>query len=327
MVSSTRDPLTRTLRSARVAVVAGGEPHRDIAWPSIERIVEALRSRGYDAELVDAEHRDFVSRVTDFDVAFVAHFGLGGDDGILQGLLASLRIPYTGSGCRATAVAQDKVMAKALFRSAGLLTPDWIEFTLGGDLDAQADQAIQRLGLPLVVKPTFGGGSYGMSLATDKETVIGGVEEASAFGRVFGEAFVRGETVTSGVLGTDDAAGVLPAHGVRFMDDRPFLDSKTLFTPGTSETFELDPGGRSAVISAVEDMAARAHRLLRARGLSRSDFKVDFDDRVWILELNTQPAMSPVSDLPIAAARLGLSFEDLVETILETALARSPDEP
>lgn len=321
----------QSLRGARIAVVAGGLPHRDVAWPVIERISKTLTDLGYRNDIVDAERWDFVHRVAGFDVAFVADYGVrggpdggdrpGGDDGTVQGTLAALGIPYTGSGSKATALAQDKVLAKTLFRAHDIATPDFMPVEPGVDPTALAADALGALGSPLVVKPVLAGGSYGLSLARTVSEVVDAIAAAGPYGPVFLEAFVAGRTLTSGVLGIGPDRLVLTPHEVTFRDDRPFLDPVTLFEKDASDT--IYPARVSGeTVYAVQRMAERAHRVLGAHGVSRSDFKVDADGQPWILELNTMPAMSNVSDLPIAAARAGLSFPALVEKILLTALDR-----
>ncbi|NUP46104.1 MAG: hypothetical protein HOW97_02140 [Catenulispora sp.] len=309
------------LRAARIAVVGGGEPHRPVVWPTIERIVDTLISRGYKAELVDAEQPGFVTRIQDYDLAYVAHFGTTSDKGSLQGLLAELEIPYTGSGCLAMQIARNKVVSKQLFRQAGLLTPDFVEVDLDGHLAQQAADALARLGGALMVKPVYTDGSYGLALASTVEEVLAGIEDATKFGPLFLEKFVQGKTLTAGVVGTGHAAIGLPAHEVRFIDDKPFLDPVSLFTPGTSETV-IPPRVAPEIALAVEEAARRAHAAIGAWGMSRCDFKVDADGGPWLLEINTLPAMSARSDLPIAGERAGLSYADLVETILASALDR-----
>jgi D-alanine-D-alanine ligase len=314
-------PDTGSLRGTRIAVVGGALPHRDTAWPVIERISAALTGLGYRNEVVDAEREDFVGRVAGFGVAYLAHFGIRGDDGTTQGALAALGVQFSGSGSKATALAQDKVLAKTVLRARGVRTPDFLLVDQRTAPQDFAATAFERLGRPLVVKPVLGGGSYGLTLASTPQEMVDGIAAAAQYGPVFLEAFVPGRTLTAGVLGAGADQLVLTAHEVVFQDDRPFLDPVTLFQPGSSETV-YPPRVAKATAHEVEILSLRAHRTLGAHGVSRSDFKVDAAGRPWFLELNTMPAMSSVSDLPVAAARAGLTFSALVERILGTALDR-----
>jgi D-alanine-D-alanine ligase len=312
------------LRHARIGILAGGEPHPHLVTPVIDRIHEALQGRSYDAVVVDLEGGSFIEELCRVDVGFVAHWGNVGDTGRVQGALELLGIPYTGSGPIASGVAKDKVKSKKLFRYEEIPTPDFVEIDLAADLELQAEAATAELGLPVVAKPVYEGGSYGIELCHSIAQLVEGLERGRRFGSMFAERLMPGRGFTVGILEDATSMSVLPAHEIVFQDDRPFLDAVTLFVPGTS--WSVVPQDEDhALIEEMSGLARRAHAAVGAYGLSRTDFKLDAHGRPQVLEINPLPAMTDMSDLPFAAARAGLSFDDLVERILYTAVDRPAD--
>jgi D-alanine-D-alanine ligase len=309
------------LAGIRLAVLGGGLPHRHLAWPIIRKVVEALQRRGYDPEVVDLERTSLSSWIDRVELAWIAQFGLSGDRGSLQGMLAEAGILYTGSGSEACAIAKDKLVTKQLLANEGVLTPAYREVDFSSDLYPQAVAMADELGLPVIVKPVLEGGSYGLSLATTVAEVVEAFEAAQGFGRAFGERFIRGRTLTSGVLGSGPREVCLPSHEVEFVDGRAFLDAQELFKPGLSRSI-APPRVSAETAEAVTNTAWLAHKAVHAWGVSRSDFRVADDQNVYFLELNTVPGLGELSDVPFAAARAGLGFDEVVERILFSAFDR-----
>ncbi len=314
--------LATDLQGARIGVLAGGDPHPHLVWPVIDRIHAALTTKGYDAVVIDLEADGFVDGLANVDVAFIAHWGRVGDTGRVQGMLDLLGLPYTCSGAIATGVAKDKLKSKKLLRFEGLPTPDFFEVEADADPERQAEAMIAELGLPIVAKPIYEGGSYGIQLCRDAADVAKAFADPS-FGPKFGERFMSGRGFTVAILEDATDMTVLPAHEIVFIDGRPFLGPVELFTPGMS--WSAVPSDEDAeLVTELEGLARRAHEVIGAFGLSRTDFKLDAAGRPQILELNPLPAMTTMSDLPFSAERAGIPFDDLVERILRTAVDR-PD--
>ena len=314
---------TRTTNHT-VSVLGSGEPHRASAWPVVERIAATVASMGHDVVTVDLDRTSPTSWIPGLEVAFIADFGNGGDDGTLQGLLARCGVPYSGSDGAACALARDKLVAKNLVSSLGAATPDAVEVDYTAPLAAQVDRMAERLGLPFVVKPVLGGGSYGLHLATTRRDAMAAFEANRQYHRAFAEAFVRGRALTAGVVGVGGERVDLPAHEVRFAGGLPFLDAARLSEPGLIEMLSPPEVDRETAARAGE-VAALAHDALGCRGLSRTDMKVTDEGEVHFIELNTMPALSPRSDLPFGAHHAGLTFEDVVRRVLASAFDRPPD--
>jgi D-alanine--D-alanine ligase len=309
------------LFTARIGVITGGKLHRERVLQTAQRVLEALGRRRYHAEILDTESPAFLDQVSHIDVAYIAPFGRHGDDGSLQGFLATLGIPYTGSGVTACAISVDKVLSKKILSLNGINTPDSFEVDYGGDLRWQADEIARILGLPLILKPVLEGGSRGICLAESVSQLGGNIERLRHFGRVFAEQHVEGRTLTVGIVGYGMSLQVLPVHEVEFAGGKSFLDPVSLFKPGMAWTV-IPPRITAERASEVEQLALRAHEAIGAYGLSRVDFRLSHEDRAYALEVNTLPAITEMSDLPIAARRVGIDFDGLVENILKTAVNR-----
>jgi D-alanine-D-alanine ligase len=256
-------------------------------------------------------HLDVLRRA---DVVFLALHGGEGEDGTIQALLQMLRIPYTGSGPLGSAVALDKDLSKRLAAAGGVPTAGWMM------APAEPDEAVARLGLPLVVKPNKQGSTVGLSVVRSRD----GVEEAvrKAFetdDEVMLESFVPGRELTVGVLGDEALTpGEIVLRGEMF-------DYESKYQAGGAE--EVFPADLTPTQTAkVRELALSTHRLLKLGGYSRVDFRVDDQGRFWLLEANTLPGMTATSLLPQSAAASGIGFSELCDRIcrlgIEAHLAR-----
>ncbi len=293
----------------RVCVLYGGpSAEREVSLSSGHECANALRVAGYDVIELDAG-ADLAARLLDIlpDVVFNALHGRWGEDGCVQGMLEWLRIPYTHSGVLASALAMDKARSKDAFVSAGLpVVPSVIA--------AKSDVMARHLmAPPYVVKPNSEGSSVGVYLVTDADApppVLG--PEMPEF--VMVEAFAPGREMTTTVMG-DRALTVTDILTDGWYD----YDAK--YKPGGSR--HVVPADIHADIhAACLDYALRAHRALGCRGVSRTDFRWDESrglDGLILLELNTQPGMTPTSLAPEQAAQCGISFPDLCRWMVEDA--------
>ncbi len=310
------------LLGKRIVVIGGGwSDEREISLESATECRRALLEAGFGTvDMLDLAARDFVGQLMSggYDVAFVALHGRYGEDGSIQGLLDILHIPYTFSGVAASAAAAEKQIAKAVFKEAEIPVPDGVDIPAGAVLsDACLDSLVERLGLPLFVKPAANGSSYGISRVTERAQLNDAIARAGAAGgRVLVESCVEGTEITVPVLGNDDAHA-LPI--VEIVTGAEFYDLKVKYEPSAMHHVipaRLEPG----VYARAQELAVRAHRALGCRGCSRSDFIVRADGTPVILETNTIPGMTAQSLLPDSARHGGIEFSELCARFVEYAL-------
>ena len=260
------------------------------------------------------------------DVVFIALHGKGGEDGAVQGMLEVLGLPYTGSGVLASALAMDKVMSKRLFRGAGIPVIEGIFVTRAamngcdaGDFASAALREVEsRIGFPVFVKPNAGGSTCGCALVTRPNQLATAVREALTFDDVaLIEKYVKGTEITVGVL---DFAGqgqkALPV--IEIVPKSEFYDYESKYAEGGSEHI-IPARLPDHILRRAQEIARECHALLGCRGVSRTDIIVS-DDRLYVLEVNTIPGMTPTSLLPQAALLAGIPFPELLDGLIRSAL-------
>lgn len=304
----------------KVAVLKGGRSlERGVSLRSGARVEDALERLGHDVVSIDAGG-DLVKRLAAAEprVAFVAMHGLGGEDGTVQELLEILGIPFTGPGVAACARCIDKVLAKAELRDAGVPTPDWFAFNETAFRELGAADALsnleERLGFPLVVKPSRGGSALGVKFASSWFDVPEALVSAFSYdNRVLLERFVEGRELAVSVLGGKPLPVVeaIPGGGDRYDFEARYEIGRTEFVCPA----ELDDGDAAAVTG----VAVAAYEALGCSGFSRVDLILSADGP-QVLEVNAIPGLTDTSLLPQAAEAAGMTFEELVERILELAL-------
>jgi D-alanine-D-alanine ligase len=310
----------QTLKTKTIGVLMGGlSGERDISLRSGENCLRALLSRGYRAVRIDAV-RDVAQRLdeTGVEVAFLALHGRYGEDGTIQGLLEMMGIPYTGSGVLASAVGMNKIAAKKVVLGSGLPTPDYCEIGADEPADSVAARVEAELGLPVMLKPVEEGSSLGVSKCRRTVELAACVAQGRAeFGALFAERFVSGREITAGVLEREGGREVLPI--LELVPKNDFYDYEAKYTEGMTE-FILPARLEPAVDEEARRVAVAAFEAIGCRGYARVDMMVDQAGVPWFVEVNTLPGMTELSDLPAQARAAGLSYEDLVETILLTAV-------
>lgn len=314
--------VARDVTENKVAVLSGGwSDEREISLSSGRACKKALQDAGFSSvELLDVAAPDFVTSMVagQFDVAFIAMHGRFGEDGCIQGLLEILHLPYTFSGVLASAMGTEKDVAKAMYRTVDIPTPEGIMIKPGQDftIEEQSD-LIKRLGLPLFVKPASNGSSYGITRVTDAEQLPQAIAHAGSEGDiVLIEQCIEGTEITVPVLGNDDAQA-LPI--IEIVTGAEFYNLKVKYEPGELHHVipaRIDP----AVYELAQDYAVRAHKVLGCKGVSRSDFIVTDDGVPYILETNIIPGMTETSLLPDSARHAGIEFPELCRRIVEMAL-------
>ncbi len=291
----------------KVAVLMGGNSaEREISLISGKAIFAALQNKGVDAELIDTQ-QDFIQKLQEgnFARAFIALHGRGGEDGTIQGLLEHLRIPYTGSGVLASALAMDKVRCKRIWQSMGLATPPFSVWTPG----SSAEDYIKIFGLPLAVKPVYEGSSVGVTRVNSAADFTAACELAAQYGTVMVEPWIIGDEFTVCILGDR----VLPSIQITAQEAFYTYNAKYF----SEETKHICPGlSVPNDETNLQNLALAAFKAIGATGWGRVDFIRDVNGDFWMLEVNTAPGMTPHSNMPLAAKVAGLSFDNLVLEVL-----------
>ncbi len=301
-----------------VAVLMGGwSAERPVSLMSGAGVADALESRGHRVTRIDMD-RDVAAKIAaaDPDVVFNALHGTPGEDGTIQGMLDIMGLPYTHSGLATSVIAIDKQLTKAALVPHGIRMP-------GGHVVKSASLYVSDpLPRPYVVKPVNEGSSVGVAIVT-RESNYGdpiGRDVAGPwqqFDELLAEPFIRGRELTVAVLG-DKALAV-----TELQPKTGFYDFDAKYTDGLTD--HICPANvPPAVADAMLEMALKAHRVLGCKGASRSDFRWDDEkgvEGVYLLEVNTQPGMTPLSLVPEQAKYSGISYEQLVDILVKEALA------
>lgn len=298
--------------------MGGWSSEREVSLRSGRKVLDSLKRQGYDAVGIDVA-RDFAPSITraKLDVAFVILHGRPGEDGTIQGFLELQGIPYTGSGVTASAVGMDKLLSKLLFQQAGIPTPGFLAVDRREDAGAALDRAEKTLGYPLMLKPRCEGSSVGIELFSSWRGAAKRCREAQRrFGDFLLEQFVPGMIATVGILG-NEALPILELVPKR----RQFYDFDAKYTSGETE-FVIPARLSQRVASRTAEIALRVHNLLGCRGFSRVDFVIREGRQPMVLEVNTLPGLTDISDLPAEAAAAGIGYDELVCRILAEALSR-----
>ena len=294
-----------TLRGMNIAVLQGGDsPERDISLLSGAAVLRALRELGAAAYPVDPLDADWAAGLTGAQLAFIALHGAGGEDGAMQGFLQTRGIPYTGSGVLACALTMDKLVAKQLWHGMGLPTAPWEELRAGSDWRG----ALERLGGRAFVKPACGGSSIASAAAASAAELEAAWRAAAAHGRVLAEGLLAGPEYTVSLLGGEALPAIRVAPGNSFYDyDAKYRSDKTQYHC---------PCGLAAEAEAeLAETARRAFAAARCSVWGRADFMRGADDVFYLLEVNTVPGMTSHSLVPMAAAAVGIGFNELVGRI------------
>jgi len=309
----------------KVAVLKGGRSlERQVSLRSGARVEEALRRLDHGVVAIDVGG-DLIARLREAapDVAFIAMHGRDGEDGTVQELLEILDIPYTGSGVLACVRAMDKVLAKHLMLEAGIPTPEFFAFNETAFRELGAAEALaaieERLDFPIVVKPSSQGSALGIKFAGSAADVPAALVSAFSYdSKVLLERHVDGRDLAVSIL-DDEPLPVVEA----VPQGEPFYDFEARYEIGRTSFVcpaEL-PGG---LTEHAQELALRTYRLLGCRAFARVDLMLGADGSLTVLEANPIPGLTETSLLPQAAEAAGVSFDRLVERIVELALAGSP---
>ena len=296
----------------KVAVLMGGiSAEREVSLTSGAAVLKALVSAGVDAHAIDANPQNINQlNAQSYDRAFIVLHGRWGEDGIVQGALQAIEMPYTGSGVLGSALAMDKIRSKQIWQTLGLPTAHYRVLKSREDLDS----LIEELGLPLFLKPAREGSSVGIGKVNSADELMSVWQEAAKSGDdVLAEQFNAGAELTVAILNGQS----LPI--VRMETDNDFYDYEAKYESNSTRYFcpaNLD----QALENEIQMLAMDAFNALGCEGWGRVDVMLDAQDKPMLLEVNTVPGMTDHSLVPMAAAATGLGFEQLVVKILEATL-------
>ncbi|MFH2013066.1 MAG: D-alanine--D-alanine ligase [Pseudomonadota bacterium] len=298
----------------KIGVLMGGlSAEREISLLSGSAILSALIERGHNACSIFVG-RDVNQRMIDegIDIAFIALHGRWGEDGTIQGILEIMGIPYTGSSVLASALAMNKPMTKRVLNFYKLRTPKFQVLNKAEIIEGKLKKII-KLKFPLVVKPVSEGSSVGVTIVENKEGLAKAADEAGKYTeQIMVEEFIRGSEIAVGILNGR------PLPVIEIVPKSGLYDYSSKYTKGMTD-YILPARLTEDQLSEVQDIALKSYKAIDCHGVARVDMILDLKGNPYILEINTIPGMTHTSLLPKAADYVGLSFNLLVEEILQSA--------
>ncbi len=299
-------------RFGKVAVLYGGwSAERPVSLKSGQAVLQALQASGVDAHGIDVDRYILQTlQQGQFDRIFNILHGAGGEDGVLQGALEILGLPYTGCGVMASAISMNKLMTKRVWIGAGLPTPAYRVLTAETDFAAIVDE----LGLPLIIKPATEGSSIGLSKVKKAEDLPEAyAKAASCSTTVIAEQWIVGGEYTAGMVAGESLPLIrIEVPGELYDYEAKYISDDTRYHCPCGLTAEEE--------QAMQVLARQAFAAVGGRGWGRVDMMRDHQGKVWLIEVNTNPGMTDHSLVPMAAKAVGIDFQALVVRILETTL-------
>ncbi len=301
-------------KDKHIGVLLGGlSSEREISLRSGKAIAQALRNLNYYVSEIDVD-RDLPDQLKEkkIEVAFIALHGRYGEDGAVQGLLEMMQVPYTGSGVLASALCMDKILTKKIVAERGFWTPasTFVEVS-NTDFKDVSDRI--SLSFPVIVKPATEGSTVGITQVKEQNNLSAALEIARGFDRkILIEEFIQGKEVTAGVLN----GKALPL--IEIAPKSGFYDFHSKYTKGATD-YILPARISEELTREIQESTVEIYHELGCEGVGRADYIIDSEDRPFFLEINTIPGMTETSLIPKAAAHAGLTFEKLVENILDSA--------
>lgn len=304
------------LKNLRIGVLAGGKSaEREISLKTGNAVLNALKADGYNVMPFDLDE-NFAENLKNIDVCFIALHGTYGEDGRVQGALDISGIPYTGSGVLASAIAMDKIKSKALFNFYGLKTPQGISAKRGENADS-LKKRLREIKPPYFIKPNSSGSSIGCSIVNDPEE-----EFAKALHNAFKyddeiliEKHIKGREIQFAV------AFGKPLGCVEIKPKDSFYSYDAKYTAGKT-VYEVNPELKKEEYAEVQSAAVRASEIIGCGGVSRTDIILSDEGDAYILEVNTLPGLTELSLVPMIAGNKGISFNELIENIIEDAILK-----
>lgn len=311
-----------------ILVVCGGiSSEREISLKSGKSVYEALKRSGYiNVNMFDLNRNNMQDiLIARPNIVFIALHGKGGEDGSIQGMLELAGIPYTGPGIAASAICMNKILTKRILQNAGLPTAEFLAFRrdeVEGRIENVKKEASDTIGYPMVLKSPCEGSSIGVVIIQSEDEFEDAVKEVFSHGdELLIEEFVKGTEVTLPIMGNETIT-TLPV--IEITSEREFYDYTAKYTKGLCHHIIpacIDKESEKEIIR----IGRKVYQILGCRGLSRVDYIVHPAKGPLVIEVNTLPGMTDMSLFPDAARYIGISYESLVETILEYGLAAKGD--
>ncbi len=307
----------------KLALIYGGKSaEREVSIAGAKGIEQALDKKKYIIKKYDAakDLPNLVKDASELDCAFILLHGKFGEDGTIQGLLDLIGLPYQSSGVLGSAIAMDKHISKILYKENGLLTPKWLRFYKDDQINET--KILENLNLPVVVKPCNQGSSVGITIVRDITQLNKAITDAFNWdNEVIVEQYIKGREITGGVLGLEELVP-LPIVEIIPGEEFAFFDYKAKYEPGATK--EICPADIPLKLTELaQKTALAAHKALRLSIYSRTDMILTEDEKIYAIETNTIPGMTPTSLFPQAAKAYGLSFTELLDKLIDLALKRA----
>ncbi|SLM27682.1 D-alanine--D-alanine ligase [Desulfamplus magnetovallimortis] len=307
------------MKKINLALLSGGDSsEREVSLNSGKQVYEALDRNKYNIVRYDplTDLKKIVEDASDIDVALLILHGPNGEDGTVQGLLDLLKIPYQGAGVLGSSLAMNKLATKQLYEKRGIPVPDSVVFSKGDTIETS--KWVNRLGLPIVVKPVCAGSSVGMTIVRKDSQIEEAIDKALEFDEsLLLEKYIKGVELTCGVLGNKELEA-LPVIEIIPGEGYEFFDYNAKYLKGATE--EICPARiDDAVRDEVQRYALEAHEALFLRGYSRTDMILS-DGKLYVLETNTIPGMTATSLYPQSAQAAGYSFPELLDRLISLAM-------
>ena len=297
---------------SKIGILTGGDSaEREISLKSSDAVEKACRELGYAVDLIiiDGNIHKIIPELMRVDFVFIALHGGYGENGVIQGLLDSLNIPYNGSGVLASSLGMEKSLTKQLAKSHNIKTPDWNVFEY---LDESEDHSPNKF--PVVVKPSADGSTVGLSIVRSQREMEDAMQLADKYdGKIMVEDYIEGRELTVTIIGQQvyPIVEIIPKHNI--------YDYECKYEKGMSEY--ICPAAISdELTSKIQNSALYIFNILQCSGYARADFILDKNNVPWFLEINTLPGMTTTSLVPKSAMAAGISFNDLIQMIINKSV-------
>ena len=309
--------LLKEERRRKIIVICGGtSTEAEVSRRTGKAVAEALKVKNYNVELMELNPQTFAQTIREKNcsIVFNAVHGRYGEDGLIQGTLDMLKIPYTGSGVLSAALTMDKVATKHFLNSANLSTPKFAVYREVDRRDELAAEIEKNFGVPVVIKASAQGSSIGVNIVERAEDIDEAIDNAFTFGNeILVEEFIDGRELTVAVMGNEDDAEALPIIEITTTTGR--YDYKSKYTKGLS-THIVPAHLPDELTAKVQKLAVDTFKLCKCSGVARVDMMLSSDNVPYVIEVNSVPGMTETSLVPDAARAAGIEFPDLCEKIL-----------
>lgn len=314
------EKLNQQRKQSKIVVVMGGtSTEAEVSRRTGKAIADALKSKNYNVETMELNPGNFASEIQNSNcgIVFNAIHGLYGEDGLIQGTLEMLNIPYTGSGVLAAAITMDKVTTKKMFAFANVATPKFEVYRIADKDETLAGKIEKKFGLPVVIKAANQGSSIGVEIVEKAEDISPAVENSFKYGdEILVEEFISGRELTVAVYGNEDEARALPVIEITTTTGR--YDYETKYKKGAST--HICPAELSDELTIkVQELAVSAFKVCKCAGVARVDIMLSAENIPYAIEVNSVPGMTETSLVPDAARAAGMEFPELCEKILTLA--------